>query len=142
MSEKSNDEETKLAEKPGYRTRSFPESVSCAVKGIYIAFKKERNFRIHVISLFLVVALGLYLDLSVLEWSIVIISAGFVLASELFNTALERLGDHAADGKSNILVKNAKDISAAAVFISALIALTIGIIILFIPFVNRLLELI
>ena len=68
-------------------------------------------------------------------------SIGFVLVSELLNTAIEELGDEAARGEVNPRIRNAKDISAAAVLLSSLTALIIGIIILFIPFVGRILKL-
>ncbi len=118
--------------------RPLMKSFAHAFSGIYLTFKSERNFRIHVVALCSVVALGLYLDLSSLDWGLVTLSIGSVLVAELFNTAVERLGDEAAGGKQNLLVKNAKDISAAAVLFSALSALIIGIIILFIPLIRRL----
>lgn len=109
-----------------------------AFRGIWITFKSERNFKIHTVALCLVIALGVYLNLSALAWGLVIFALGFVLVSELFNTAIERLGDKVADGKMNQMIGNAKDISSAAVLISALTALAIGIIFLFIPLAQKL----
>ena len=104
-----------------------------AFRGILLTFKSERNFKIYIIALCVTVALGIYLGLQVLEWALVIFSIGLVLAAEFFNTAIERLGDEVAEGKINQQVKNIKDISAAAVLVTALTALAVGIIILFIP---------
>jgi diacylglycerol kinase len=75
-------------------------------------------------------------------WGLVILSIGFVLVAELFNTALERLGDETADGQQKQTIKKAKDAAAGAVLISALSALVIGILFLLIPFVQRMLDLI
>ncbi len=119
----------------GYLVKSF----AFAFRGLYIAFKSERNFKIHVAALCLVVALGLYLGLVVLEWGLIIFSIGLVLVAELLNTAIERLGDKAAGGALSQNVGNAKDISAAAVLLAALTAVSVGVIILFIPFVRRIL---
>ena len=119
--------------------KSFIMGFAYAFRGIYITFKSERNFKIHTVALCLAVALGLYLDLSILEWGLIIFAIGFVLVAELFNTAIERLGDEAADGKLNQKIRNVKDISAAAVLLSALTSLVIGIIVLFIPFIHRML---
>jgi diacylglycerol kinase len=119
-------------------TKPLVRSFANAFRGIWITFKSERNFKIHTGALCLVVALGLYLRLSMPEWGITIFAIGLVLVAELFNTAVERIGDEVANGKVNIMVKNIKDISAAAVFISALTALAIGIIILFIPLIHKL----
>jgi diacylglycerol kinase (ATP) len=86
------------------------------------------------------IIIGLYLKLPLQVWGLVIFSIGLVLAAELFNTAIERLGDETANGKQKQLIKKAKDTSAAAVLISALTAFVIGILFLFIPFVQRIFE--
>jgi diacylglycerol kinase (ATP) len=109
-----------------------------ALRGLYFAFKSELNFRIHIIAMCVAVGMGIYVNLSAVKWGLVTFAIGFVLVSELFNTALERLGDETAGGKHNTLVGTAKDISAAAVFVSALAALGIGIIFLLIPFLRKL----
>jgi undecaprenol kinase len=111
-----------------------------AFRGIFITFKSERTFKIHTAALCATVALGIYLDLHAIEWVLIILSIGLVLSAEVFNTAIERLGDEAADGKLNQQVKNIKDISAAAVFLAALTALAVGIIILFIPLFHRIFD--
>lgn len=116
--------------------RSLIRSFACAFRGIYITLKSERSYRIHFIALIVAVALGLYLDLSVLEWALITFCIGFVLVAELFNTVVERLGDEIAGGKHHEMVRNIKDISAAAVLLSAITALIIGVLILFIPLVR------
>lgn len=117
--------------------RRFFKSLACALAGIRAAFKSEQSFRIHLAAMVIAVALGFYLELSLTAWGFVIFATGFVLAAELFNTALERLGDEAANGEQKQLVRYAKDISAGAVLVSALTALIIGILFLIIPFVQR-----
>ena len=122
--------------------KRFLKSVSFALSGIRAVFKSERNFKIHIVAMVIVILMGLYLEISSQTWGLVIFSIGFVLIAELFNTAVERLGDETSNGKQRQRVKNAKDISAGAVLISALTALTIGIIFLLVPFVQRILALI
>ena len=84
------------------------------------------------------IALGLFVGLSIMEWGLIIFAIGFVLSAELFNTAVERLGDHIAEGNWNQTVKHLKDIAAAAVLISAIMALAVGIIVIFIPLADKL----
>lgn len=114
--------------------RRFVKGFVYAFAGIFVTFQAERNFRIHV------VALGLYLGLSFMAWGFITFAIGLVLSAELFNTAIERLGDEAANGERNQMVRKAKDISAGAVLITAFTALTIGILFLFIPLVHRILA--
>jgi diacylglycerol kinase len=87
------------------------------------------------------IAIGIYLKLSLAAWGFIVFSIGFVLVAELFNTAIERLCDETANGKQKQLIKNSKDISAAAVLIAALTALIIGVLFLLIPFVQKISEL-
>jgi diacylglycerol kinase len=121
--------------------RRFLKSLAYAISGIRAAFKSEQSFRIHTIAMVIAVAMGLYLELSLVAWGFVIFSIGFVLVAELFNTAIERLGDEAADGQQKQVIKKAKDIAAGAVLISDLTALVIGIVFLLIPFVQKICDL-
>jgi diacylglycerol kinase len=121
--------------------RRLLKSFGYAWSGIRFTFKSEQNFRIHIVALIIATAMGIYLGLSLPVWGLVIFSIGFVLAAELFNTAIERLGDELANGKQRQVVKIAKDTSAAAVLISALTAFIIGILFLLIPFIRKIFEL-
>jgi diacylglycerol kinase len=117
--------------------RAFINSFIYAGRGIWFTLKNERNFKIHFVGVFLAIAAGVYLGISAVEWSLVILAIGLVLVAELINTAVERLGDKAAGRRQDPLVGKAKDIAAGAVLLAALIALAIGIIILFIPLFRR-----
>lgn len=119
----------------------FLRSISYALRGIHFTFKTERNFRIHTVALCLAIMLGTYLSLPLVKWCLIIFSIGFVLVAELFNTALERLGDEVAGRQPNQLVGKAKDASAAAVLLAAFTALAVGTFILLVPLVQRALAL-
>jgi diacylglycerol kinase len=110
------------------------------LRGIYITFKAERNFRIHTYAMILAAALGFFLNLTAVEWGLIVFAIGFVLTAELFNTALERWCDEAAGGKQSPIIRNAKDVSSAAVLVAALTALIIGVLVLFIPLIQRWIE--
>ncbi len=119
------------------RAYSFLKSLAYALRGIWTAFRSERNLKIQTAALCVAIALGVYLGLEPLAWGLVIFALGFVFVTELINTAVERIGDKAANGRMSHTVGTAKDISAAAVLVSALTALAIGIIFLFIPLVQK-----
>ena len=117
--------------------KRFIKSMTYALEGLFSALKTERNLRIHIVAMFTAMALGFCLNLSITEWCIIILVTGFVLVAELFNTAIERLGDEAANGMEKKLIKKAKDIAAAGVLLSSITAFIIGILLLFIPFIQR-----
>ena len=101
-------------------------SFKYAFEGIFISFKKERNMKIHIIMAILVVILGMFFEITKIEWIICIFAIAIVIASELFNTAIETIVDMITTEK-NEKAKIAKDVSAGAVLINAIGAAIIGI---------------
>ena len=121
--------------------KKLARSFGFAFRGIWVTLKSQRHFRLHIIALVVAIAIGVYVGLEVLAWGLVLFAIGFVLVAELFNTAMEHLGDEASGGKQSELIRNAKDIAAAAVLLSAATALVIGILVLFVPLVKKLIDL-
>ena len=107
------------------------ESFKNAFSGLGILFRFEYNARIHLAALVLVILAGILLGISAAEWLFIAFAAGMVLMAECFNSALEHLSDEVSPGYSK-RIKRAKDVAAAGVLISAIVALTVGIII-FLP---------
>ncbi|MCF6365987.1 MAG: diacylglycerol kinase family protein [Bacteroidales bacterium] len=102
-----------------------------ALNGIAHVFKKEQNFRIHIIATILVIAAGVFFSIDRTEWMFIIIAINIVLAFELANSAIEYICNFVSPGYSN-KIKRIKDVSAAAVLISAIGAFVLALII-FIP---------
>jgi len=61
-----------------------------------------------------------------LEWTLVLIAIFTVLASELFNTAIEKLADF-VESNHHKDIKEIKDLSAGAVLATSFTAITIGV---------------
>ena len=111
--------------------KKFINSFKYAIEGIMSSFKSERNMKIHVFIMLVVILFGIFLKINKYEWMIVIILFGIVISSELFNTAIETVVNLVSPNKNN-LAKLAKDISAGAVLINAIVSIIIGLII-FLP---------
>ena len=99
--------------------------------GLKIAWMEEHNFRFQVAWGILTLALAWFFKISPTEFLIVLTMIGFVLATETLNTALEELCDKFQPTHDPHIGK-IKDLAAAAVFIAALTAFTVGCII-FVP---------
>ena len=112
---------------PGERFKSFRH----AFRGLALLIKREHNFRIHIAAIVIVVAAGILLKINTAEWLIIIMTIGIVLVAEGLNSAVEHLCDIVSPVKDQ-RIKNIKDILAAAVLISAIMAAIIGLII-FVP---------
>jgi diacylglycerol kinase (ATP) len=111
--------------------RKFFQSFKYAGNGLKHAFWTQRNIRIHIVTAFLVVAFGLYLNISTFEMVAIILAICFVIMSEMINTAIEEMVD--------LIVKEhrreaniAKDVAAGAVLFSAFCAIITGLLI-FVP---------
>lgn len=105
-------------------------SFKYAFQGIYTAFKRERNMKIHYFIMCLVILFGFIYKISILEWMICLICFAIVIASEMINTALELAIDLSTPEK-NFKAKQAKDIAAGAVLIMAIVSSVIGLLIFF-----------
>lgn len=105
-------------------TKKLKNSFKYAFEGIKSSFETERNMKIHVVIMLLVILAGVLLKISVMEWIVCIILFGIVIAGELFNTAIETAVDIAMPEK-NEKAKLAKDVSAGAVLVLAITAATI-----------------
>jgi undecaprenol kinase/diacylglycerol kinase (ATP) len=74
------------------------------------------------------ILLSVVLHISTHEWIAVLFAIGFVLVCELLNTALENMADFICP-EHNPNIKKMKDVAAAAVMISSITALLIGLLI-------------
>ncbi|WOD39184.1 diacylglycerol kinase family protein [Nodosilinea sp. E11] len=101
-------------------------SFQYAWQGVAYAFRTQRNFRIHVVVGSFAVSLAIALGLAPVELAVIILTCGIVLTLELINTALESVVDLTVEQTYHELAKIAKDCAAAAVLISALIALLVA----------------
>lgn len=110
------------------------QSFAFAFNGLKILFRTEHNARIHLTAAVVVIGASAYFELHALEWVAIIFAIGFVISTEIINTAIEQLADFWTT-EQNAQIKIIKDLSAAAVLVSALTALTIGLII-FLPKIN------
>ncbi len=118
-------------EKFKHHSKNLLYSFRYAFQGIYSSFKSERNMKIHIFMMTLVILFGILLKISLLEWFVCIILFIIVIAGELFNTAVETVVDMVSPD-INEKAKLAKDVSAGGVLVLAIGASIIGLFI-FIP---------
>lgn len=114
------------------------KSFGYAGNGIKEAFQNEPNFRVHVIAGIIALILAIYFKFSVEKFTILILTIFFVIILELLNTAIEKVVDKISPNYSR-LAKVAKDVSAAAVLLSAIAAVLVGLL-LFGPYILQLVS--
>lgn len=113
------------------------KSFKYAFNGLRVLIIEEHNARIHLMATILVLIAGVFFKISVIEWGMIAFSIGFVFSMEAINSAIENLSDFVSPNKHK-LIKKVKDLSAAAVLISAITSLIIGCLV-FIPKIINLL---
>ena len=107
---------------------SRAESFRHAFRGWFYVMRTQRNAWIHSAIAVVVLVVGLWLRLPPRDWAVVVLSAAMVFLAEFINTAIEAVIDLASPD-IHPLAKVGKDVGAAAVLISALAAILIGLLI-------------
>lgn len=107
------------------RARSF----RYAFAGLGYVLRTQHNAWLHALASVGVLAVGLWVELSRLEWALIVLAMALVWAAEIVNTALEALVNLASP-QPHPLARIAKDCSAAAVLVMAGAAAVIGVLIL------------
>ena len=106
--------------------KKFFKGFIYAFKGVSYAFATQINFKFHSFFAVMILALGIFFELSLMEWLWISAAIILVIVAELFNTALEVLVDLVSPGY-NAKAGIVKDLSSAAVLLTALLSAIIGI---------------
>ena len=120
-----------MPKKENFSIKKRLQSFRFAIKGIKNLIINEHNARIHLTALLVVIGLGLFLKLELMEWVAITIVSGIVMLTELINTAIENLADM-VEPKWNEKIGKIKDYSAGAVLVAAIVSVIVGSVI-FIP---------
>ncbi len=111
------------------KNRNPIESFNNAFQGIWYTIVNERNMKIHLVIGTIVILLSLWVRVSKIELTVLCLTIAMVICFELINTAVEVLVNIIVDvyhPKAKII----KDVSAGAVFVSAIFSIVIGVLIL------------
>lgn len=115
-----------------YSSSNIFTSLKYALRGLLLSVKSQRNFRTDLIAGTVAVILAMFLDFSMIEMAILVLTIGFMLFAELINTVIEFVVDAYFGHKYSILAKMSKDIAAGAVLLVAVMSTIIGVL-LFAP---------
>jgi diacylglycerol kinase (ATP) len=109
-------------------------SVTHAVRGIVEMLKSQHNAWLHAVATVAVTVLGFVLEITRVEWCLLVLAMVLVWVAEALNTAFEFLCD-VASPNFHPIVKHSKDVAAGAVLLSAVGAVILGLIV-FLPYLN------
>jgi len=116
---------------PNFSIKQRIKSFTHAFNGLRIVFSEEHNAKIHLFAAVIAVILGFILGITSMEWVVIVFAITLVISMEIINSSIENIADFISPER-NEMIKKIKDLSAAAVLVSAMAALIVGLII-FLP---------
>jgi diacylglycerol kinase len=117
--------------------RGRKNSFQYAFAGFLFVLKTQKNAWLHLTATAIVIFVSFWLGIGRFEWVAILLVIGLVWMAEFMNTALEIIVDLASPEK-HPLAKVGKDVGAASVLIAAILAVIIGVIVLWQPLIEKL----
>lgn len=107
------------------KSRNRWHSFTAAVDGVVYTVRTQRNAWIELAAALVVVAAGIWLRIRPLEWAVLAITVGVILALEAVNSAVEAVVDLVSPDYHD-LARIAKDCAAGAMVFAVLGALGVA----------------
>lgn len=104
-----------------------------AFSGLKASFSQETHLKLHAIIAALVIGFAAFIDVSVTDWIVLLLSISLVIAFEMLNSAIEKLCDLVMPGQ-HPKIKYIKDVSAGAVLVACVFSVVAGLIV-FLPYI-------
>ncbi|MBM3272250.1 diacylglycerol kinase family protein [Candidatus Kaiserbacteria bacterium] len=97
-----------------------------AFRGVFVFFSTTPHAWVHALLITAVTVLGVMFGITHVEWALVVLSGGVLLAAEAFNTAIE-IDIDLTSPEYHPYARDTKDVAAGAVLIAALAALGVWV---------------
>lgn len=117
-----------MSTEPNFRTSGWPARFRVAFRGCIVGVRGQATFGVHFLAAALVVIVGFGLQVTRIEWCLLVMCITGVLSAEYFNSSLEHLAK-AVDRQWNPHLANALDTASGAVLVASSGAVVVGILI-------------
>ena|SRR3989344_2903196 len=120
-------------EKQAWREIKYSRKLLNALRGVHVFWltMKTRDLLISLVAIFAVIIAGFYFNVSNIEWVALVLCIGFVIVSEVLNTAIE-IDIDLTSPEYHPYARDTKDVAAAAVSIAVFFSIIVALII-FLP---------
>ncbi len=118
-------------EKSKFSAQARLQSANHAWRGIGLLIRTSHNSWVHIFFGLLAAYMGFALQISPIEWVVLVLAIGLVIVAEAFNTAIE-IDIDLTSPEYHPYARDTKDVAAGAVLLMVMIATAIGLII-FLP---------
>ena len=120
-----------IDKKSKFSIKRLVSAIFNSISGLILAYKSEQSMVLLAVGSLIVIILGIVLQISRLEWIIIIFLICLTTTVELINTAIENVVDLATQ-KIHPLAKAAKDTASAAEFLILFMSVIISLLV-FVP---------
>ena len=118
------------------KVKAFAAGFGYAAKGIWAALQSERNMRVHTCVGFYVLLFSFFYPFGAVEYALLFLCIGGVIALELVNSAIEQAVEQ-PDPAHWRAAGSAKDMAAGAVLVFSAAAAAVGIALFWQPKIIR-----
>lgn len=108
------------------KSRNRWHSFVCAVNGLVYTLRTQRNTRIELAATVVVIACGMWLGIEPVDWALLALTVGMILALEAVNSAIEALVDLVSP-EYHDLARIAKDCAAGSMLFAVLGSLGVAL---------------
>ena len=108
------------------KSRNRWHSFMCAVNGLVYTLRTQRNTRIELAATAVVIVAGMWLRIEPVDWALLALTVGMILALEAVNSAIEALVDLVSP-EYHDLARIAKDCAAGAMLFAVLGSLGVAL---------------
>ncbi len=115
MKMKQQKGKNEIIKRPWYK---LVKSTKYSIEGLVYAYSNEQSLYRHGFATILVIIIGLFLDLTFMNWVVMMLASAILLSIELLNTAVEAVVDLVTD-EFHPNAKIAKDCGSAASFVAS-----------------------
>lgn len=112
------------------KNKNFIDACKKAFSGIWYAIRTQRNVKIQLIIAIIIICICIFLKLSKVDCIFLTFATMLVIITEVINTAIEKTVDLCTK-EYHPIAKTAKDVAAGAVVLSALNAIIVAVLIIF-----------
>ena len=109
-----------------HRRGSVLRAFKYSFAGLAAFWRNERNARIHLAVFVATIAASIFFQIDRWEWAVILTACFAVPAAEAFNSSIETLADRVTL-EEDPAIKRCKDIASAAVLITCLGAVAVGV---------------
>ena len=112
------------------RAKSFVH----ATRGLMLFVRTTQNSWIEIVIFMIAIILGIHFEITNIEWIILVLTGGFVLTAEAFNTAFE-IDIDLTSPDMHPYARDTKDVAAGAVLVASITSVIVGLLI-FLPYLE------